>query len=77
MAHELPRSRPSHRANGLRREILEHARRLRNSQINWRVPPRTDRNKLVEDHYSKLGFTLIPARTRTPMTNWELDVDPR
>ncbi len=55
------------------REVLEHARRHGIHKLIGAYHP-TDRNKLVEDHYSKLGFTLIgtdPDRT----TTWELDVD--
>jgi predicted enzyme involved in methoxymalonyl-ACP biosynthesis len=55
------------------REILEHARRsgIRKLIGTYR---RTDRNKLVEDHYSKLGFTLTSTEADATAT-WELDVD--
>ncbi len=55
------------------REILEHARRngIRKLIGTYRA---TDRNKLVEDHYSKLGFTLASTEADAT-TTWELDVD--
>jgi len=55
------------------REILEHARR---SGIRKLIGTyhRTDRNKLVEDHYSKLGFTLTSTEADAT-TTWELDVE--
>jgi FkbH-like protein len=55
------------------REILEHARRDGIRKLIGTYRP-TDRNKLVEDHYSKLGFTLIGTEAEAT-TTWELDVD--
>lgn len=55
------------------REILEHARRHGIRKLIGAYHP-TDRNKLVEEHYSKLGFTLI-STDADATTNWELDVD--
>ncbi len=55
------------------REILEHARRNGIRKLIGTYRP-TDRNKLVEDHYSKLGFTLIGTEAEA-RTTWELDVD--
>jgi predicted enzyme involved in methoxymalonyl-ACP biosynthesis len=55
------------------REILEHARRRGIRKLIGAYRP-TDRNKLVEDHYSKLGFTLVSADA-DGTTTWELDVD--
>jgi FkbH-like protein len=55
------------------REILEHARRNGIRKLIGAYRP-TDRNKLVEDHYSKLGFTLM-GTDADGNTTWELDVD--
>jgi FkbH-like protein len=55
------------------REILEHARRNGIRKLTGAYRP-TDRNKLVEDHYSKLGFTLL-STAADATTTWELDVD--
>jgi hypothetical protein len=55
------------------REILEHARRNGIRKLIGAHRP-TDRNKLVEDHYSKLGFTLISTDADETRI-WELDVD--
>ncbi len=55
------------------REILEHARRQGIRKLLGIYRP-TDRNNLVEDHYSKLGFTLI-SRGGDAATTWELYVD--
>jgi FkbH-like protein len=55
------------------REILEHARRAGVGKIAGVYIP-TDRNKLVVDHYSKLGF----AKTRedaSGLTEWEFLVN--
>jgi FkbH-like protein len=54
------------------REILEHARRYGIRKLIGRYRP-TDRNKLVEDHYSKLGFTLV-SRDAGATSTWELEV---
>jgi FkbH-like protein len=53
------------------REILEHSRRHGIRKLVGAYRP-TDRNKLVEDHYSKLGFTLI-STDADATTTWELD----
>ncbi|MGD0428291.1 MAG: HAD-IIIC family phosphatase [Candidatus Acidiferrales bacterium] len=55
------------------REILEHARRNGIRKLFGAYRP-TDRNKLVEDHYSKLGFILTGTEADAT-TIWELDVD--
>jgi FkbH-like protein len=54
------------------REILHHAREAGAQTLIGRFRP-TDRNKLVEDHYAKLGFALC-ARLDSGETRWELDV---
>jgi predicted enzyme involved in methoxymalonyl-ACP biosynthesis len=41
------------------REILEHARAAGIRKLRGTYKP-TDRNKLVVDHYAKLGFTRSP-----------------
>ena len=40
------------------REILEHARAAGVHKLTGTYRP-TDRNKLVVDHYAKLGFTKV------------------
>jgi len=55
------------------REVLEHAR----SAGIWKlvgVYRPTDRNKLVIDHYAKLGFFKV-AEEESGLTRWELIVD--
>lgn len=42
-------------------ELISHARRLGISDIIGEYRP-TERNKLVEDHYSRLGFELVDRR---------------
>lgn len=54
------------------REILQHARRRGIRRLVGIYRP-TDRNQLVEDHYSKLGFSAIGADKDGTVT-WELDV---
>ena len=55
------------------RQILEHAKRQGIRRLIGIYRP-TDRNKLVEDHYSKLGFS--PAGLGEDGTTvWELDVE--
>ncbi len=54
-------------------EVLEHARRNGMRKLIGTYRP-TDRNKLVEQHYAKLGFTHIERRD-DGTTLWELDVD--
>ena len=56
------------------REILEHARAAGIRTLAGVYKP-TDRNKLVIDHYSKLGFTKV-AEEESGLTRWELAVDP-
>jgi FkbH-like protein len=55
------------------RHILEHAKRQGVHRLLGTYKP-TDRNKLVEDHYSKLGFTQI-QKSEDGTTLWELDVE--
>jgi len=55
------------------REILEHARRRGICRLIGTYRP-TGRNKLVEDHYSKLGFSLIRCYADGTTVS-ELDVD--
>ncbi len=54
------------------RELLEHAAERRVRKLVGTFRP-TDRNKLVEQHYSKLGFTET-GRRHDGTTMWELDV---
>lgn len=54
------------------REMLEHASERGVRKLIGTFRP-TDRNKLVEQHYSKLGFTEIERRP-DGTTMWELDV---
>lgn len=55
------------------REILEHARIAGIEKLHG-VYRRTDRNKLVEDHYAKLGFTKTSEKN-SGVTHWELLVE--
>src|SRR6185437_9827022 len=55
------------------REVLYHAARRGISKLVGVYRP-TDRNKLVEDHYAKLGFTRV-ARQDDGSTEWELTTD--
>ncbi len=55
------------------REIIEHARAA-SIQILTGVYRPTDRNKLVVDHYAKLGFTKV-GEEASGLTRWELAVD--
>jgi predicted enzyme involved in methoxymalonyl-ACP biosynthesis len=52
------------------REILGHARSARIHKLVGIYLP-TDRNKLVIDHYAKLGFTKVDA-DESGRTRWEL-----
>ena len=52
------------------REILEHARAAGVHKLAGIYRP-TDRNKLVVDHYAKLGFTKV-AEEGSGLTRWEL-----
>lgn len=55
------------------REILKHAHNTGIAKLIGTYRP-TDRNKLVVDHYAKLGFTKT-AEEKTGLTRWELLVD--
>jgi FkbH-like protein len=52
------------------REILEHARAAGIEKLTGTYRP-TDRNKLVVDHYARLGFTKV-AEEPSGLTDWEL-----
>jgi FkbH-like protein len=54
------------------REILEHARAAGIEKLSGTYRP-TDRNKLVVDHYAKLGFTKVEEH-ESGFTRWELPV---
>jgi FkbH-like protein len=54
------------------RELLQHARQRGTSKLRGTYAP-TSRNKLVEQHYPKLGFLLVD-RQPDGTTVWELDV---
>jgi FkbH-like protein len=53
-------------------ELVLHARRLGITQIVGTYLP-TERNRLVEDHYAKLGFTQCEAQAQGA-TRWTLEV---
>jgi FkbH-like protein len=53
-------------------ELLEQARAAGIERIVGRYLP-TDRNRLVQDHYRRLGFALLEARA-DGTTEWTLDV---
>ena len=55
------------------REILEHARAAGIRKLTGTYRP-TERNKLVVDHYAKLGFTKV-GEEESGLTRWELPVD--
>lgn len=55
------------------REILNHARSAGIRKLVGVYRP-TDRNKLVTDHYAKLGFSKL-TEGEAGLTNWELVVD--
>jgi FkbH-like protein len=55
------------------REILEHARAAGIRKLIGSYRP-TERNKLVVDHYQKLGFTKV-REDESGLTEWELLVD--
>lgn len=59
--------------NMVLRELLEHARAAGIRRLTGTYRP-TDRNKLVVDHYSKLGFTKV-AEEENGLTRWEMMVD--
>ena len=55
------------------REVLEHARAAGIRRLAGVYKP-TDRNKLVIDHYSRLGFAKV-GEEPNGLTRWELVVD--
>jgi FkbH-like protein len=55
------------------REILEHARAKGVRKLVGTYRP-TDRNKLVIDHYARLGFTKV-RKEDSGLTRWELVVE--
>ncbi|MDR3736466.1 MAG: HAD-IIIC family phosphatase [Acidobacteriaceae bacterium] len=55
------------------REILMHARAAGIHTLTGTYQP-TDRNKLVVDHYAKLGFALV-SEEESGVTRWKLEVD--
>jgi FkbH-like protein len=55
------------------REILAHARDAGICRLTGIYRP-TDRNKLVVDHYAKLGFTKV-SEEESGLTRWELLVE--
>ena len=55
------------------REILEHARAAGVKKVNGTYCP-TDRNRLVIDHYAKLGFRKV-GEEESGLTRWELLVE--
>jgi FkbH-like protein len=59
--------------NMVLREILRHAREAGIEKLVGVYRP-TDRNKLVVDHYAKLGFTKV-SEEESGLTRWELLVD--
>jgi FkbH-like protein len=54
-------------------ELLTQARTRGIRRLVGRYLP-TEKNKLVEDHYAKLGFTLL-ARQPDGASSWELEVE--
>ena len=54
------------------REVVEHARAAGIERLLGVYRP-TDKNKLVEDHYSKLGFTRL-SDDGSGTTRWALDL---
>ena len=59
--------------NMVLREILEHARKAGIRKLVGAYRP-TERNKLVVDHYAKLGFAKIDEE-QSGMTRWELALE--
>ena len=55
------------------REILEHARAAGIGKLSGTYLP-TEKNKLVIDHYAKLGFTKV-LEEESGLTRWELQVE--
>ena len=72
LADELPRARTKVEHMVLR-EILDHARAGGAHKLSGTYRP-TDRNKLVIDHYEKLGFTKV-EEDASGLTRWELSVE--
>ena len=60
------------------RAVLEHARAAGVTKLIGVYRP-TDRNKLVEDHYAKLGFSRVeharPGENTSALSLWELQVE--
>jgi FkbH-like protein len=54
-------------------ELLQHARAAGIRTLSGEYRP-TDRNKLVVDHYARLGFTRV-SDDAAGLTRWELSVD--
>jgi predicted enzyme involved in methoxymalonyl-ACP biosynthesis len=52
------------------REILKHARAADIEKLSGVYLP-TERNRLVVDHYQRLGFTKV-AEEESGITRWEL-----
>jgi FkbH-like protein len=59
--------------NMVLREVLEHARGAGIHKLVGIYRP-TDRNKLVADHYAKLGFIMV-GEEEPGLTRWELSVN--
>jgi FkbH-like protein len=59
--------------NMVLREILRHAREAGIEKLAGVYRP-TDRNKLVVDHYARLGFSKV-SEEESGLTRWELLVD--
>ena len=55
------------------REMLDHARAASVQKLHGTYRP-TERNKLVADHYARLGFTQM-AQEESGLTRWELLVE--
>jgi FkbH-like protein len=55
------------------REMLQHARNAGVRTLAGVYRP-TDRNKLVVDHYARLGFTKI-AEEQSGLVHWELTIE--
>jgi predicted enzyme involved in methoxymalonyl-ACP biosynthesis len=55
------------------RELLAHAKQRQIQRLRGVFIP-TERNKLVQDHYEKLGFSLV-KRADDGSTHWTLETD--
>ena len=53
--------------------MLEHARAAGVHTLAGTYRP-TDRNKLVVDHYARLGFTKV-SEAESGLTRWEMQVE--